>query len=431
MSVFVETLLDFEEYQKTVTHGNCFFHFVYDDKIHPSKVTPCILFVYHFETDTTYTFSFNHPDVLNININVLQSIVNIPCKKFIFDKKNAKHFVDLKNFIDIKFDNYAKTLEQIDIKLPSTHDIRSCPIMIIKKSFNDTLKLLKNIIGDVDKEHYFFENDFSQQLYTIELCGVYVNKETFNLGDINTIDNNNLVYTQYNMLTPTYRPSNRFAKINFAALNKKKNERDSICSRYEKGAIVMMDYESYHLRLFGNHIGFDLPKTSLHLYLGQLYHDKKELTEEEYDLSKKITFNIMYGGVSQDIRENIPFMDQIAIYVDKLWERYNKDGYVTSWFYNRKLTKSAYGDLNPYKLFNYILQNAETERNCMMMKKIHELTNNTDIKLFLYHYDAFIFDMKFSDFDVVKKLKPQLEEGLYPVKIYAGANYGDLKFIDV
>ena len=39
--------------------------------------------------------------------------------------------------------------------------------------------------------------------------------------------------------------------------------------------------------------------------------------------------------------------------------------------------------------------------------------------------------MKFSDFDVVKKLKPQLEEGLYPVKIYAGANYGDLKFIDV
>ena len=118
------------------------------------------MFVYHFETDTTYTFSFNHPDVLNININVLQSIVNIPCKKFIFDKKNAKHFVDLKNFIDIKFDNYAKTLEQIDIKLPSTHDIRSCPIMIIKKSFNDTLKLLKNIIGDVDKEHYFFENDF-------------------------------------------------------------------------------------------------------------------------------------------------------------------------------------------------------------------------------------------------------------------------------
>ena len=279
---------------------------------------------------------------------------------------------------------------------------------------------------------YEFEDDFSKQLSIIESSGIHVNRTMFNLADHNVIDEQNCIYSQYNMLTPTHRPSNRFAKINFAALNKKKNERDCICSRYDEGAIVMIDYESYHLRLFGNHVGFDLPESSLHEYLGCLYHDKDTLTEEEYELSKKITFNIMYGGVSDDIRENIPFMNQIAMYVEKIWNEYNSLGYVKTWFYKKKLKKSTYGDLNPYKLFNYMLQNAETERNCLMMKKINEEIKSTDIKFILYHYDAFIFDMKFSDFNLVENIKKILvDNGVYPIKIYAGGHYGDLKLVNV
>ena len=57
----------------------------------------------------------------------------------------------------------------------------------------------------------------------------------------------------------------------------------------------MVDYESYHLRLFADHINFELPKSSLHEYLGKLYHDKEELTEEEYDLSKKLHLTFVCG----------------------------------------------------------------------------------------------------------------------------------------
>lgn len=432
MSNYIETLGDFQNYQDSVATGTCFFHFVYDEGIHPTKITPSILFVYHFESEETYVFSFTHPDVIMINSSILQNILNVPCRKLIFDKKNARHFANMDDFIDIKFDNYIKTLDETYVKLPNNKDIRSCPIMIIKKSFNDTLKLLKSKIEDIDEENYSFENDFSQYLYTIESNGIYVDRATFNLANPDVIDDQGCVYSQYNMLTPTNRPSNRFSKINFAALNKKKNERDCICSRYEDGAIVMIDYESYHLRLFGTHIEFDLPTTSLHEYLGRLYHDKQDLTEEEYELSKKITFNIMYGGVSDDIRQNIPFMEQIALYVESLWKEYNTTGYVRTWFYKRKLRKSTYGELNPYKLFNYILQNAETERNCLMMGNIIDAIADTDIKFILYHYDAFVFDMKLSDFYFVEKLKNILvENDTYPIKTYAGVNYGDLKLVNV
>ena len=39
--------------------------------------------------------------------------------------------------------------------------------------------------------------------------------ENFELGDKELISDDNLVYTQYNILTPTSRPSNRFGNVNF------------------------------------------------------------------------------------------------------------------------------------------------------------------------------------------------------------------------
>ena len=40
--------------------------------------------------------------------------------------------------------------------------------------------------------------------------------------------------------------------------------------------------------------------------------EKIKPTEEEYDLSKKITFNLIYGGFDQDIKDNVPFMNEIV-----------------------------------------------------------------------------------------------------------------------
>ena len=87
--------------------------------------------------------------------------------------------------------------------------------MILKKSSDDTLKLFKNEISNIDADAYTFENEFSRQLSNIEKNGIYVNRSMFNIGDVSLLDDDDLIYSQYNILTPTNRPSNRFSKINF------------------------------------------------------------------------------------------------------------------------------------------------------------------------------------------------------------------------
>jgi len=277
-----------------------------------------------------------------------------------------------------------------------------------------------------------YEADFSVVLKEIEESGIYVTD--FTLGDKSLVDEHGLVHSQYNMFTPAGRPSNRFGGVNYAALNKKTGDRDCFVSRYGKdGAIVMMDYESYHLRLIGNHVNFDLPDESLHEYLGKLYHGKDELTKEEYDLSKKITFNLIFGGITDDVRDNVPFMARIADYVDKTWEKYQRNGYVETWYYNRKLNSSIFDEqTNSYKVFNYLLQSAETERNCGIMRRILDYLKGKDTKFFLYTYDAFLFDIPKHEFIEVKNLAEIMREGnKFPIRMEVGGNYGDLREVRV
>ena len=428
MLYFVESADIMQEAYQDLSEGNLFIHCFYDERIHPTKNVLNVIYVHNLSTKNTFVFGINHPDIISIHKNALNVLSKVPGKKYIFGKKNISHLIDTIDFIDIEFEVYTKTLEVIETKTLRYNDIKSVPIMKLNKSFNDTLKNIKNYINTEDTQNKIFESEFSYELKKMESNGIYVDRNVFNLGEADAIDDDNYVFCQYNILTPTTRPSNRFKKINFAALNKKNNERDGIVSRFgKKGGIVMVDYESYHLRLFGNHVGFKLPTSSLHEYLGKFYHDKETLTEDEYELSKKITFNLMFGGITDDVRDTIPFMSEIVKYVEQIWQKYNTDGYVETWTYNRKLRKSTYGEMNPYKLFNYLLQSAETERNCKIMSKINNYFENKKSKLILYHYDAFILDMHKSEFKLVGDLVEILsDKNEFPITEYHGSSYVQL-----
>jgi len=430
---FVETYDEFVSLLDKLNSGHSFFQLIYDERIHPSKAELIALFVHHKETNENYVLSFSHPDVVLLDNRCLTKLIDTKCKKYILNKKEANHFLNVDNFIDLSYDVYVTTLEQITYKYPRFSDIKSVPIMILKKSFEDTLKLLNSYIGNEDDNNTRLSNNLCKCFYDIETNGVYVNRDTFNLGELSLIDDNNYVYSQYNYYTPTTRPSNRFAKINFAALNKKKNERDSFVSRFgNEGGIVMIDYESYHLRLVGDYLNFELPPYSLHEYLGKFYHDKEHLNEEEYEISKKITFNLIYGGISDDIKKHIPFMKCVADYVDYMWSEFNNKGYVTTWKYNRKISKEYFTQLNPYKLFNYIIQSAETEQNCDMILKLNSRLETYRSKLFLYHYDAFMLDMHIDEFYLIKDIIKELtDNNKFPLRVYVGNSYGNLKELKV
>ena len=412
---------------------------VFESNQHPSLDRPLLFMTRFLDETEVYVISFSHPDMIPTKMSFLSELETSTTRKYIVDRKSSLYAVDLKNCVDIGLFKYYTTLQTFDMPdYGRIENLKSVPLMTLIKNFKDTLKfILPFLFGcKFDRETCLFEQEFSYILQGVEFSGVNVNRDVYfktNVGDLSLIDVEGLVHTQYNMYTPTSRPSNRFGGINFSALDKKKGQRNCFTSRYGKdGAVVMLDYESYHLRLFGNHVGFDLPSESLHSYLGKLYHGKDELSAEEYEFSKKVTFNLIYGGISQDVRDSVPFMDSVASYVDKLWEEFNSQGYVNTWFYERKLDKSVYTDPNPYKLFNYVLQNAETENNCMVMKKLVDYVSDKTMHFILYIYDAFLFDVPKDEFGYVKELANIMNVGgNYPVRLYVGSSYGEMKEITI
>jgi hypothetical protein len=426
--IFVESSGDLKKAIDILNTGECVLQVVDDKDIHPANNRPVLVIAHHIQTHQTFVISVSHPDCVNVGLSILNIIQNTNSKKYIIDKKSSLYYANFKNCIDIGWCIYTQTLTSVTNHAFRTKDIRSVPIMIILKKFNDTLKIILEYLDNskIDDELVSFESDFSDALFEIEQNGLYVNN--FNLGKLSLINSHNLVHSQYNMKTPTSRPSNRFGNVNYAALNKSKGDRDCFVSRYKDGALVMMDYESYHLRLFGNYVNFKLPNSSVHEYLGKLYHGKSELTDEEYSMSKKITFNLIYGGIDDDIKDNVPFMKEIADFVDKTWNFYTQHNYVKSWYYNRKINSCVFREKEkPYVVFNYLLQSAETERNCKILGSLNKFLKNKKTKCILYTYDAFLFDLPREEFTLIKELaKIMNPDNNFPVKTEVGANYGDM-----
>ena len=138
---------------------------------------------------------------------------------------------------------------------------------------------------------------------------------------------NNKDYTEYNIYTTTGRPSNKFGGVNYAALNKEDGSRESFVSRFERGMLLDMDFDAYHPRLIADIIGYDLPDESVHEYFAKQYFGKQEISAEEYEQSKKITFRLLYGGIDKDF-EKIPFFCKTKKYIYKLWNEFKKQGYI-------------------------------------------------------------------------------------------------------
>ena len=427
--LFIESKSDLAKLNNLLGAGQCIVHLyeLYKDT-HPSQNKPLAMFLKHTNDNEHYCISFSHPDAIHASEKIIKHIMQSNCNKFVIDRKRFMYYEsDLKNCVDIKscmyFDNMITLSDEIDERC---NDPRSIPIMKYLVHFKS---ICENIdIDSLESETIKYENELSTALYHIEKNGMYVNN--FNLGDPKLVNEENLVFTQYNMQTPTSRPSNRFGNVNYAALNKKTGQRDCFTSRFgSNGTLVMMDYESYHLRLVGNYLNYDLPNTSIHEYLGKLYHGKDKLTEEEYDLSKKITFNLIYGGIDQDIKDNVPFMNEIDQYVDKTYKEFNSCGYIRTWYYNRKIKSCFFGDkINSYKVFNYLLQASETERNCKIMHLVDGLLKNRKSKFVLYTYDAFLFDVHSSEFDLMLEIRDKMtSKNQFPVRTYVGRSYDKMK----
>jgi hypothetical protein len=216
---------------------------------------------------------------------------------------------------------------------------------------------------------------------------------------------NDKIFTNYNLYTTTRRPSNSFNGINFAALNKENGARKSFVA--ENDILVEFDISSYH--------------PTLTCKLIDKQYDISHLYEE---VGKENVFRQLYGGI-QDQYLDIPYFADCKKYIDNNFKTYNNSGKVIGPLsgYHIQNVENA----NPYKVFNYVLQNYETSLNTIILRNIIGLLKGKQTKPILYVYDSILLDYARSDGKQLLSDIQQIftDQGL-TVKIKFGPNYDSL-----
>ena len=122
-------------------------------------------------------------------------------------------------------------------------------------------------------------------------------------------------------------------------MNKKDGSRKPYVSRYKNGVLVEMDYDGYHLRLIGERIGYDFPKGSVHEHMSEFYG-------VDYEESKKLSFQYLYGFTPYEVSQLNPFFIRVENYIKDLWDKYNNEEFILSDIYNKKIFRKNLDGMN-------------------------------------------------------------------------------------
>ena len=451
-SIIIDDADQLEELLRVISDSDIIIHVIQStDYKHIIFDNISAIYIYVIKYEIGYLIPINHIEAhYDITPKTLFGIINQKEQlKYTFDKKSLLHIYPFDKLVDSNMLYYFMhnkpyehdiivNLKPLFKNPPPEYNIyQSLPLVkildICEQYINVTLDILNHNTIDINDEGFRFYNDFViYNLYDIESAGLYVDidilKEKFN-GDSYKLVDNNLIYTEYYLYTSTGRPSNRFGGINFAALNKDDGSREMLKSRHENGSLLDFDFEGYHLCLIAKIINYDLPKDmSIHEYLGRQYFQKNEdLTPEEYNKSKGISFQILYGGHAEKFVE-IPYFNKVHDFITLLYKKFNKDGYINAPISRKKLYKNNYPEMNPAKFFNYYIQLLETEYSLLLIFNFNKLnTIYNKSKLVLYTYDSFLFDCHPDEKDYIIQIKKILDESDIRYKVKMGENYNILK----
>ena len=398
-------------------------HFIYlqmlsDIHKHPKENRVSCFYIRTMQEE--YIVPVNH----NEKFGTIQTIDVDDSKVCVGDMKSFIHnsMIDCDHvfgLVDLNWCHYMKTNEPYDFDKHLTnahhHNYR---VHFEKDNVNDIIPLVKH--GE------YLSNVADELMGYVEDCDYYDQSILEVLSDvesngIQTTDG--IVYSEYNPYTSTGRPSNRFGGMNFAALNKKDGSRKKFISRFDNGVLVEFDYDAYHPRLIGDKVKYEFPNGSVHQHLADTYG-------LSYDDGKALTFKYLYGGITHEIINN-PFFSKVDKYVQKLWNTWKGNKIIKSDIYNREISRKNLSDMNPNKLFNYMIQLMETENNMAVLEQLLPTIEDNRSKLVLYNYDAFLFDFDISEgLDYLNNVKKILEQdGKYPTRVSMGSNYHEMKDI--
>ena len=398
---------------------------------HPALTTPCVLYYNDFEKG--YIIPISHSEAFSLPIDEIQTFLKGIPKVYLLDKKWHSYFLDLPNGIDLYF-----TLLDIEGKIPDVQcytpvhldyyeKFKYSPVVNnyipISKHYERCecmFEMVKDYVGRESNTEW--QNKYTEVYKWVEEQGILVDEKLFDKYFETPWKGRSLrdskVYSSYNLYNITSRPTNAFNSINFLAFNKENGSRTAFIP--ENDAFVEFDFDGYHIRLIADAMYTDIPQDqSIHEYLGKQYFNKEELTPEEYQEAKKITFRQMYNGVEEEYM-HIEFFEDVYHTVRAMWTAYTNNGFLEL-PNGRKLTQE---NANPQKLFNYYIQCLETVNNVKKLNKLKDHLKDKQSKVLLVVYDSILIDYAVSDGKgTLSQIKDILEEGGYKVKAKKGDNY--------
>lgn len=426
-----------------------------DDLKHPANNTISLIFFKFMADGDSWCLPMNHNEAIVLSSakeKFLEALEKSKSKIFVRNKKNIVHLLKKDyGFIDVGIIEYLETgkTQEEDYSQTNAHTFikssfrgttnlnRSIPLFKHAHLFEKSCESIKFDLKYASEEGFKFVNNTMTNCFSeLESVGLKIDTRCF-LASFGDNQKNNVrdgyVYSEYNFFTSTGRPSNRFGGVNYAALNKTDGSRDCFISRHgDSGMLVMMDYNAFHPRLMAHLMNYHMPsETNPYEYLAKSYFNKTEVDEEDIAVSKGLTFHQMYGGIDEKWMY-IPYFKKAQEYIDHRWKFFKENGYIETPLFKRKIKKCHIDDPTPNKLFNYILQAYETEMAVNTLQSLLEYTRDKKTKPTLYTYDSILFDAHRDDkTECLKAIKKIMEGEKFPVKVYVGKNYGDMKQINL
>ena len=391
----------------------------YNDTIHPVLNHVSLVYIRPIEASKGFMVCVTHSE----SLNALNTRVNELVDKFEVlycrDKKEILHYFPNKTLYDITPPPHTyirPTTQTHDLYYRKHQDNRELNLIIpIVKHYELCETIFRDLKANIniEKTKYdeFFNSRVSMVFNAIERNGVRIHNKTFE-EYFHPVDGE-YVYTQFNLKTTTTRPSNKFKNVNYAALNKENGCRKSFIPRNNR--LVEIDISAYHPSLAARLVNYTFPTSDIHAHFATLYN-------VDYKKSKELTFKQLYGGVFESYK-GLEFFQKIEKYVLDLWDKFKSDGFVECKVSGYRYEKEKLQNMNPQKLFNYILQNLETSMNVRILWDMFCILRNCKTKLVLYTYDSFLFDLDDNEKNILEEIKNVFKKYKLNIKEIEGYDY--------
>ena len=386
---------------------------------HPTQNHVSLVYIRPLYASKGYIICINHSETFNTDKTHIDKILKKFDILYCRDKKEILHYFPLKTLHDINlppttyirpttkthdiFYSQHKNNEEVNLLIPIVKHYELC-----EQIFED---LEKNINKQKTNYDEFFNNRVSLVFNAIERNGIRVHVPTFR-DYFHTIDGER-VYTQYNLKTLTTRPSNKFKGVNYAALNKDNGCRKSFIPQNDK--FLEIDISAYHPTLAAKLINYEFPTSDIHGHFAAMYN-------VDYQKAKELTFKQLYGGVFDNYK-NLEFFSKIEKFVKNTWKIFENEGYIECPISDFVYSKESLENMNPQKLFNYVLQNMETSQNVLVLWDMFSTLKNVNTKLVFYTYDSFLLDFDENEKEVLKQIRSIFKKYQLNTKESEGYDY--------